>query len=1211
MNGCNFLKCTISKRELLFLIDTGASVSIIFDKYVNKNKIDISQRMRLNGIGNNSISSLGEIKITLSIDEVVEVEHNFKVVKEFGNKMHGILGSDFFIKYSANIDYEKFLLSLLIKGKRRSVPMISDYDSFTVIPPRCEIIKHFRINNSSDCVVLPRELCDSVFVAGTLVRPEDNMVPVRFLNVSEKEIKIRNFSPTVENLENYSICSFDTNNISVKRVEELLAKIKLDTLNKEEKLSVAKICAKFADVFHLEDDPLTVANIPDQKIYLKEDAVPTYRKPYRLPYAQKTEIHKQLDEMLKHDIIEKAQSEWSSPLLIVPKKMDPNGIKKWRVVVDYRELNKRIRDDKFPLPCISEILDSLSGAMVFSHLDLTQSYYQLSLDPSSRPYTAFTTDRAQYQMKRLPMGLKTSPSSFSRAMTIALAGLNYESCFLYLDDIIVFGKNLNEHNKNLVKVLQRLRQVNLKLNPQKCEFLRREMLYLGHVISSAGISPDPKKIECVRQYPKPKNAEEVKRFVAFLNYYRRFIKNFAHIVQPLNQLTRKNVKFLWDDNCQKAFETLKTKLINPPILQYPDFSDGNQFILKTDASGFAISAILSNSDDTVIAYASRALNKAERNYCTIQRELLAIVWGIQHFRPYLYARKFLVHTDHRPLVYLFSMTNPSSRLTKFRLILEEYDFKIVYVRGPENAADALSRIEIDSNDLVTLGNQVVYVTTRGQSKQASMHTKQTGKDDTSANPTNNGTDHPGLVELLKRPTQSVEVKPVSNIEFRKVANIANEKHNCYRSENLFYEVSSQVIYINQNPRSTLTLEASLRDLKSLCVNYKINELCIVRNKDVRIKEFIEAITKNKNLFQKEDIKLCVIKGSQIIKDKELRQLILNDFHMLPTGGHAGINRMLSNVKKHYFWVGIKKDVEDFVRRCDDCQRYKHSVPNKEPLSITTTAASAFQKVYLDLVGPLPPDAQNNRYVLTLQCELSKFVEAYPIENKESATVAKTFVNEFVLRFGIPSTVVHDQGTEFLSNVFKDTCRILGVNQLNSTAYHHETLGSLENSHKNLNTFLRIQVSKQADNWSSWIPFWCFSYNTTTHTETKYSPYELVFGKSAILPSNVNDRIDPLYNFDNYPLELKYRLQVACQDGRNNLIISKNKRKSVYDTKIRPTNYNAGDKVLVKNETGSKLEQLYNGPYEVVKENSPNITLKIDNKEVSVHKNRVKPYFENK
>lgn len=229
--------------------------------------------------------------------------------------------------------------------------------------------------------------------------------------------------------------------------------------------------------------------------------------------------------MLENDIIEEGQSEWASPLLLVPKKSDNPNEKKWRVVIDYRKLNEQIQHDKFPLPNINEILDSLSGAIYFSHLDLSQSYYQLKLDPESRKYTAFITDK-QYQMKRLPMGLKTSPSAFSRLMTIAMSGLNYEKCLIYLDDLVSFGRSLEVHNKNLISIFERLRKVNLKVNPEKCQFLKKELLYLGHVVSSQGVYPDPQKTIIIQNYPRPSNSDEIKRFVAFANYYRLVCAKF-------------------------------------------------------------------------------------------------------------------------------------------------------------------------------------------------------------------------------------------------------------------------------------------------------------------------------------------------------------------------------------------------------------------------------------------------------------------------------------------------------------------------------------------------------------------------------------------------------------------------------------------------------------------------------------------------------------
>lgn len=1207
MNAMNFVRVKHGANELILLLDTGASVSVIFANYAkNISMINTGKKVKINGIAGSTVS-VGSANICLDINNA-QIKHEFLVLNEFGSGMHGVIGSDFFIKHSATINYEKFLFSFWLDNRKVCMPLESNYDYCMSIPPRCEIIKYCKIDCEDDCVILPEELCEGVYVAGILARPKQGMIPVKVLNVNEREIKLRNFKPVVEKLVDYEVCSFGNTEISVNRVDRLLPQIDVEALNVEEKFSIHKICAKFADVFHLEKDPLTVTNISKHKIHLKENATPVYVKPYRLPHAQKGEIHKQVEKMLSDGIIEETRSEWSSPLLIVPKKVDHSGNKKWRIVIDYRLLNKQIKDDNFPLPCISEILDSLSGAVYFSHLDLAQGYYQVELDQASRPCTAFTTERGQFQMKRLPMGLKISPSTFSRVMTIAMAGLNYESCFVYLDDLIIFGNNLVNHNQNLVKVLTRLREVNLKLNPNKCKFLRKEILYLGHVISSAGILPDPEKIRAIQKYPTPQNSGDTKRFVAFANYYRKFIKNFATIAQPLNNLTRKNVTFQWNEECQKSFEKLKQALIKPPVLQYPDFSDGNHFILRTDASGQALGATLSNSNDRPVAYASRALNKAEKNYCTVEKEILGVTWAVRHFRPFLYARKFHIYTDHKPLIYLFSMTNPSSRLTKFRLILEEYDFTINYIKGSDNvAADALSRIQIDSDELKDMNSKVIdtmFVTTRAQAKH--KINKKCGVDDGAETiPIDERLDHPGVVELLKQPAQSVELRPINENKFnRAIQDCHNDK--CYKLSNLLYDLNEQVIYLKQNSRSASAFGASLRDLKYACMKYKIPELCIIKKSNCA--DLLNKLVKFKDELLKANIKICVIKDIQTITNKELRQLILNDFHILPTGGHAGINRMYNNIKRYYFWSGLRRDVETFVKHCSDCQKFKYSKPNKEPLSITSTATVAFQKVFLDLVGPLSPDEQNNRYILTLQCELSKFVEGYSLPNKEATTVAKSFVENFVLRYGVPESIVTDQGTEFLAETFKETCKLLGINQLNSTAYHHETLGALENTHKSLGAYLRIQLSKGENNWSTWVPYWCFAYNNTVHTETRYTPHELVFGRSSRLPSNVTLGIDPLYNFDDYPLELKYRLQVACNDARDNLVTSKTRRKELYDRNINKVNYKAGDQILLKNESGTKLEPLYKGPYEVVEEKSPNIIIKIDNKLVEVHKNRIKMYL---
>ncbi|XP_046393726.1 uncharacterized protein LOC124161448 [Ischnura elegans] len=377
-----------------------------------------------------------------------------------------------------------------------------------------------------------------------------------------------------------------------------------------------------------------------------------------------------------------------------PRKEDASGKQKWRIVVDYRKLNDVTVGDAFPLPLITEILDQLGKARYFSTLDLASGYHQIPKAKDDQHKTAFSTFQGHSQFKRMPFGLKGAPATFQRLMNTVLSGLQGLRCFVYLDNIVIFGNDFHSHNDRSKEVFGRLREYGLKLQPEKCEFLRTEVNYLGHVISEEGVKPDPGKVEMIHKFPRPKNTKQLQSFLGLAGYYRRFIHNFSQIARPLHELLKKNAEFEWKGEQEEAFQNLKEILMTEPILQYPDFS--RPFLLTTDASNKALGAILSQGTpgkDLPIAYASRALNKAEKNYSTIEKELLAIVWGTQYFRPYLYGRKFTIITDHKPLTWIFNVKDPSSRLMRWRIKMEEYDYEIIYKKGKLNSnADALSRI---------------------------------------------------------------------------------------------------------------------------------------------------------------------------------------------------------------------------------------------------------------------------------------------------------------------------------------------------------------------------------------------------------------------------------------------------------------------------------------------------------------------------------------
>lgn len=277
-----------------------------------------------------------------------------------------------------------------------------------------------------------------------------------------------------------------------------------------------------------------------------------------------------------------------------------------------------------------DILDQLGHSKYFTTIDLTSGFHQIKMDSNHAYITAFSTPLGRYQYSRMPFGLKNAPAIFQRLMNTVLSGIQNYRCFVYLDDIVIHADTLENHNKRLIEVFE----FNLKIQPDKCEFLLREVMYLGHIITEDGVKPDPKKVDSVLNFPVPKNTKDIKSFLGLAGYYRRFIPNFSSITQNLTRLLQKDADFVWTSTQQEAFEKLKLILCSEPILQYPDFS--KPFLLTTDASNYAIGSILSQGEvpkDLPIAYPSRTLNKAESNYNTTEKELLSIIWSVKHFRP--------------------------------------------------------------------------------------------------------------------------------------------------------------------------------------------------------------------------------------------------------------------------------------------------------------------------------------------------------------------------------------------------------------------------------------------------------------------------------------------------------------------------------------------------------------------------------------------------
>ena len=531
-----------------------------------------------------------------------------------------------------------------------------------------------------------------VMAGRTLVDLEQPTVPVRVLNLSEKEQRIKSgvavaVCATVQSVLSKDVSGHpDCKQALPDHLKDIYQR-SIDGLEPERQEQICRLLCEFSEVFSKGPQDLGRTDVIQHRINTK-DAAPIRQAPRRLPLAKQHEATQAIKEMERDGVIEPSVSPWAAPIVLVRKKDGST-----RFCVDYRKLNSVTRKDSYPLPRIDDTLESLSGATWFSSLDLKSGYWQVGMHPEDREKTAFTTGRGLWQFRVMPFGLCNAPATFERLMEKVLAGLPLSVCLVYLDDILVPARSFDDHIQNLRTVFSRLQEANLKLSPKKCTLFRRQLKFLGHIVSEKGVATDPEKLEAVMTWPTPTNVSEVRRFLGLCSYYRRFVANFADIACPLHQCTEHPQIFKWNDELEKSFVSLKKALVEAPVLGYPD-PDGH-FILDTDASAYGIGAVLSQvqyGEEKVVAYYSRAMSRPERQYCVTRRELLAVVRSVQHFHPYLYGRHFTIRTDHAALRWLLSFRSPEGQTARWLECLQQYDFRIEHRAGAKHGnADALSR----------------------------------------------------------------------------------------------------------------------------------------------------------------------------------------------------------------------------------------------------------------------------------------------------------------------------------------------------------------------------------------------------------------------------------------------------------------------------------------------------------------------------------------
>ena len=903
-------------------------------------------------------------------------------------------------------------------------------------------------------------------------------------------------------------------------------------------------------------------NLVQHNIVLSDPA-PFKERYRRIPPQLYDEVREHLQEMLRLGAIRRSCSPWASAIVLVRKK---NG--KLRFCIDLRKLNQRTQKDAYSLPRIEQVLEHLDGSCIFSTLDLTSGYWQVEMVEACKPYTAFTVGPLGfYECETMPFGATNAPATFQRLMEDCLGDLNLNWCIVYLDDVIVFADSPEEHLKRLAAVFTKLRAAGLKLKPSKCTFFQKEIGYLGHVISEKGVSTDPVKIEAVVNWPVPTTVCDVRSFLGFVGYYRRFIKGFSSIARPLHDLTKglesqskkvsKRTKVAWGEKEQDAFDKLKQACVSSPILAYPDYKQ--PFILHTDSSTYGLGAVLYQKQQghkRVIAYASRSLSKSEVNYAPHKLEFLALKWAVtEKFKEYLYGGNvFEAYTDNNPLTYILSTAKLDACGQRWVAELANFKFNLHYKPGPTNVdADALSRIkwpevltELEEREFDTLQSDGVQAACIGALVSS------------------------GFIDTLCSSTQVIPLQSYVPTQ------AGMSKGDWIQLQST--DPDLKVLIEGLQNKTLRKRHIQLEDSKSLKHYLRIKKQLKLRD-GVLYRRTLSDNSKSRML------------NYQLVLPKGMIDTAMKGCH--DEVGHQGRDRTVSLVRERFYWDTLYKDVSEYVAKCSRCVKRK-STPDKAPMQ-PIHMSQPLELVHMDFLS-LEPSKGNIENILIITDHYTRYAQAYPCSNQTAATTAKLLWENFIRHYGWPQKFISDQGRQFESELIEDLCKVARVEKVRTSPYHPQTNGMCERFNSTLLNMLGTLSPEEKKDWKSHALTMCHAYNSTVHSSTNFSLYFLMFGRHPRIAIDFQMGLSREgvghISKSRYIQKLHQRLKYAFQKADIIARREAERQKKLYDRKCKGVQLQPHDLVLVKKVafTGKhKIQDRWEeGEYEVLAQPDPAI-----------------------
>ena len=1187
----NTVSVEVYGQSIRALVDTGATVSCVAAFLLPKLGIEETQLQPtsdpdVRAVGGEVHSSLGDVSLPLSFGNLI-LTHKFRVFEKFHQPI--ILGMDFLVKNSAI--FNTVDKTLFLKDDNQQVYYVDTNTGMARVTNDVTIAPN-SVANIEVSVSLPED--DNVLLEPLPILPKLQLAGAKcivstkgkaflqVLNPSQDSVSIpsQKVVASASIIHPQSVFTLDDSKASKKNRdkntegEPIEFDLQGDDLSENEKQIMQRFLQQYRKAFANDLQELGKTEVQSHHIETG-NAAPVRQRFYRQTPATNTEMNRQIDEMLKADIIEESHSMWQSPVVMVKKKSG-----QLRFAVDYRKLNAVTQQYTFPLPRLEDVFDTIgeSKAQIFSTLDLASGFWQIPMDPSTAHKSAFVTPTGVYQWKRMPFGLVNAPASFQALMTQVLRGLNWKTCLVYVDDILVFSKTFDEHLRHLAEIFDRLISAGLTLKPNKCRFALKEVQYLGHVITKDGVCVDVAKTDAMRSFPVPTTQKEVRSFLGLCNYYRKFVKDYSKIASPLNALLSKDDKFSWTMECQRAFDKLKSALTSPPVLAYPDHNKG--FILTADASGTAIGYILGQLDDNnqerVIAYGGRSLNIHERKYNITERECLAIIEGIKSFHVYLAGQRFKVFTDHVALKWLMSIKQATGRLARWAVLLQGYDFEVCHKAGIRNeVADALSRRT-----------------------------------------------YPECTDHTSDPVDEIPSPDIATVSSLQFMEAPQQVHEFPMHEHI------SALSKNETPESVSELQSECPDFSTLYAYFARDEL--PEDKKLRDRILSES---NQYIFLDGVLYHYYQPRShkkhhhpepylrQLAVPRALREDVLRSYHDSAAGGaHLGFDRTYRAIQIKYYWPKMYQNIADYVRSCAVCQSVKKQTQQRPAPLVNMPIAETFSRIHMDILGPLTTSKEGYKYILLIVDSFSKWPEAFPLKTMEAKEIAKVLYAEIFSRYGAPDVIVSDRGQNFISKLVTAVCEIFQVTRHRTSSYHPQTNSTCERMNSTIAQCLRAYVDKEQQNWPDVLPSVMMAMRMSPSTQSSLmSPFHLVFGREMNLPFDTSlipkDGLstEAKVHVDNLMRHLKTTREIATQ----NVKTAQDRQKQQHDKKAEVPTFRLGEYVMlhstrVPKGLSPKLHPPWDGPFYITNV-GPNNTYKLrrcsTHKELTspVHANRLKIY----